>query len=576
MSESPIRPSFVADIQTAYNLRGKNVILVTGDVHGLFPGRSKSGEMIFYTIEQALRAALEEKFTLVRMDMATGISFYDDKSKEVLGAVGASNDAAVGTRPKVTDLEAQIDRNRHNPLPTLVLLESLAQDIGRLRAVGQSIKPLAVILQHAGSLFPQGNVNALTEIDRQRLVFFLTWVSSPLFAESPDLIVLVNPVRSEVNAKITALSNSEHIEIQLPNENDRYVYAEHFAKGKSVQFEAGIPVFARDSAGLTISHIRAILESSASSGRMVSRKMLADEVSKILQANLQGIAKFPLIEHTVEDIVGYAETKAILADVFERCDDPATAVSAVLISGPNGVGKTYLLEAHARASGRVVIELGGIRGSYFGETDNFFELLRWHVTNFGKILILVDEAHTAFGSVHAEATHETEKRLAGNILKMMGNPVYLGKVLWGLMTSRPDELDPDVKSRAPIQIPIFDLEGEERKAFVKDFMGRKGIQIAEGDMESFLAKTGHYSARDYWNLASEFLARRKKHAQVTILEVLETWDASRAIIVERAFQELVASQHCSYPKLLPERIRKMDPRKIVEEIEVLRSLLRRT
>ena len=37
-----------------------------------------------------------------------------------------------------------------------------------------------------------------------------------------------------------------------------------------------------------------------------------------------------------------------------------------------------------------MIELAGIRGQYFGETDKFFELLRWHIQTFGKILILVD------------------------------------------------------------------------------------------------------------------------------------------------------------------------------------------
>src|SRR5207245_8823930 len=100
-----------------------------------------------------------------------------------------------------------------------------------------------------------------------------------------------------------------------------------------------------------------------------------------------------------------------------------------------------------------VIELANIRGSYFGETEKFFELLRWHLDTFGKILILVDEAHTAFGSVHSRDSHETEKRLAGNVIKIIGDPKYLGKVVWGLMTSRPEELDADVKRHDPTQVP---------------------------------------------------------------------------------------------------------------------------
>jgi hypothetical protein len=40
----------------------------------------------------------------------------------------------------------------------------------------------------------------------------------------------------------------------------------------------------------------------------------------------------------------------------------------------------------------------------------------------------------------------------------------------GLMTSRLDELDLDIKSRAPIQIPIFDLEGLEQKTFLSELL----------------------------------------------------------------------------------------------------------
>ena len=66
---------------------------------------------------------------------------------------------------------------------------------------------------------------------------------------------------------------------------------------------------------------------------------------------------------------------------------------------------------------------------WYGQTDKLFERLRWHITTYGKVLILVDEAHTAFGSVHRSDTHETERRLAGNIIKMMGDPRLRGKVL---------------------------------------------------------------------------------------------------------------------------------------------------
>jgi AAA+ superfamily predicted ATPase len=153
---------------------------------------------------------------------------------------------------------------------------------------------------------------------------------------------------------------------------------------------------------------------------------------------------------------------------------------------------------------------------------------------------------------------------------MMGNPQYLGKVLWGLMTSRPDELDPDIKSRAPVQIPIFDLEGEERKLFIKEMFKRKKIIIDNEALEQILIKTDYYSARDYRNFVAEVLAIRKKEKNISPLQVLNEWQASKSIKQERKFQELIAAQHCSYPTLLPDKYKKIsdnDLSKLSEELK---------
>lgn len=278
-------------------------------------------------------------------------------------------------------------------------------------------------------------------------------------------------------------------------------------------------------------------------------------------------------KHSPDDIIGYKETAKIFAEIFEACEDPETAVSALLVSGPNGGGKTYQMQAYAKKSERVVIELSGLRGSYFGETDKFWELLKWNIATFGKILILVDEAHTAFGSVHSKDTHETEKRLAGNVIKMMGDPAFLSKVVWGLMTSRPDELDPDTKSRAPFQIPIFDLEGEERREFVRELFAREHIDVSAGELEEILPKTDYYSNRDFRNLLAQVLFRRRKESAAKVMEVLQGWHASKSIRLKREFQTLLAVQHCTYPQLLPLQYRDMSEETVAKRIAELKYLL---
>ncbi|MCP5051254.1 MAG: AAA family ATPase, partial [bacterium] len=558
-------------LSQAYGLRRRNIVILTGDIHGMFWSRKKKN---FLSLEQSLSAELEDKFHLIRMDIASGLSFYSQEVEREVTRICESTDGYYTPAGRIDALRKLIDSCKHSPLSALVLLQGMGEAFVRVRRLEPHIKPMCAVFQFAGALFSAGDYARLSELDRQCLVSFLAWVSGPLFRESPELIVLINPVKSEINSKITSLPHAAHIEIDLPNHQERDKFTRYFTfHNETVEFTQGRKKFVEDTAGLGLNSVQDLLEVAARTGKPLTRKHVVAEVNAILQAQLGDIIRIKYPSHTSKDIVGYKETGEIFTTIFERCEDPETAVAAMLVSGPNGSGKTFQLEAYACESGRVVIELAGIRGSYFGETDKFFELLRWHIATFGKILILVDEAHTAFGSVHSGQTHQTEQRLSGNIIKMMGNPSYLGKVLWGMMTSRPDELDPDIKSRAPIQVPIFDLEGDDRKTFVAEMFKRKSIQPTEEELLEVIEKTNYYSARDYRNFTAEIMAQQRKHPERTVLDVLMGWQASKSIKRQRQLQEMIAAMHCSYPHLLPEKYKNIPDEVLMRKVEDLKRLL---
>ncbi|MCB1043697.1 MAG: AAA family ATPase [Acidobacteria bacterium] len=572
MSKRQSRPDFLAALGRAYQLRRKNIVMLTGDIHGLFWNQQRDA---FSAFESTLVDSLKEKFNIIRMDIATGISFPDKPTEMEVMRICESKDGVVIPKDRRDQMTRLIDSSRHSPLPALVLIRGIQEAFVRVRKEEPDIKPLCVLFQYAGALFPTGDFGRLGDLDRQRLVVFLSWVNDPRFTMSPDLLILANDVKSEINHKINALPHCTHIEIPLPAQDDRESFVNWFNReGDRIRFKDGKGRFVENTAGLKLTHLKDMLEEARRSKTPITKEQVVDQVNEILQAELGDIIRVKYPSHTSKDIIGYKEAGGIFKSIFERCEDRETAVSAILVSGPNGAGKTFQLEAYAAESGRVVIELAGIRGSYFGETDRFFELLRWHISTFGKILILVDEAHTAFGSVHSGDTHQTEMRLSGNIIKMMGNPDYLSKVLWGMMTSRPDELDPDIKSRAPIQVPIFDLEGEPRERFVKEMFKRKGIKLGS-EIEEILKATDYYSARDYRNLVAEVLAQQKKNPEVTAQEVLSGWYASKSIKTQREFQSLIAALHCSYPNLLPEGLRSMTDVAINKQIETLKFYLSR-
>jgi len=574
------RPSFLNDLNRLYRQRKKNVILMTGNIHDSFWDTTTSE---FAPMDQVLYRTLREHFTVVFVDMA-GISFLNPEDELDFARVWKSAEhllPAEGFREQeLEEFRNAVANNTFQSLAALVMLKHLTERMVRFRKKHAELKPLAIIVRLAGTLFPEGEINRLPELDKNRLAFFYAWLTQPEFREEKDFFILLNRTNSEVNSLLRALPHTASISIPLPDEEQRRQFVEHFLKnpkfGEALQLEGGKERFIADSAGLTLEVLKDLFEDAVSEKKPVTRAMLLTEINHLLREHLGDIIEVEIPTFGPDAVIGNDEHKQILDDVFERCEHRDTAVSAVLVSGPNGGGKTFLLQAYAGKSGRVVIRIKNLRSMYYGQTSVMFELFRWYVLTFGKILILVDEAHTAFGSVHAPTTHEAEKQLAGNIIQMMGDERNLVKVLWGLMTSRPDELDPDVKSRSPIQIAVFDPEGEKRVAFIRELFKRKAVplnDLSPTDWDTLIAKTTNFSARDFRNLTAEMLHARRKNPQISVLQVLDYWRAGMSIVREREFQMHVAAMHCSYPALLPERFRKMGTEELIAATESMKMLM---
>ena len=285
-----LRPAFISSITDAYNSRGKNIIALTGDVYSLFP-HNQDSETIFLPLEQKLSASLKDHFSIIHMDMANGLSFSSEEvEEEIMDWCGARDGLSYSEKPQ--NIRKMIEESRHNPLPTLVLLKGIIDTLVRIRKVDEKVKPVCLLVRHTASIFPRGNFDALSELDRQRLVFFLSWVTDPLFTGSPTLIILVNSVKSEINEKILALPNAAHVEVQLPNEAERKAFVDSFIKHSPISFKMAPEVFCKDTAGLTIINLKDILGSASRTNQPVTKDAIVGEINQILKSNLGDIVRF--------------------------------------------------------------------------------------------------------------------------------------------------------------------------------------------------------------------------------------------------------------------------------------------
>src|SRR6266850_6343183 len=94
------RPAFIDAVGHSYNRRGKRVILLTGNVLDQFwSPRLRS----FTPLEQTLYQELRDKFLMVRVDAASGISFYDPADEQELVKVCPLAEHIASTGQKLGD-----------------------------------------------------------------------------------------------------------------------------------------------------------------------------------------------------------------------------------------------------------------------------------------------------------------------------------------------------------------------------------------------------------------------------------------------------------------------------------------
>lgn len=585
-------PLFMEEIVNGVKRRGRRVFCLTGSVMDLFPNRDDSE---YSPLEERLCQSFGGHFTMMRLDLSLGLGFYDsDQRSNLFNAIGWNQnplqeltkdpaDSLGGLldygseivsrqfggrnkkpqKPTPPSPDQLLERTKQRPGASLVLLREITEMARRASEGGANIKPVCTIVRLAGAFFPPGDFGKLSELDRSRLATLLSWLSDPGYLAGNHITILIAENRSELNSRILSLPSCQSIEVGFPDgaTREHFITSQIAAYSKDPDaaaptFEEGQEEFSANSAGLGLNAISSLLEESARSAEPVTRKSVNSLLNEILRAQLDGVVTIKRPQHGDKDLCGYLGPREAIKRVFQDCECSETAISAFVVSGPNGVGKTFNVEAHAADSGRIVIELSQIRSSDFGGTDRLFETVRRYIEIYGKVAILVDEAHAAFGSIHSGDTHETEKRLMANIIKMMSDKALLSKVVWCLMTTRPDLLDPDVLSRAPKQIPIFDLEGTERKEFFAQMFSLARVPLAADELDAVVGQTAWYSNRDLDFLIREVKSARRDHPDIKVTDVLKTWSASKGIVTKRHAQSLIAASTSSYPALVPDRFKK--------------------
>jgi len=570
-------PHFSETLKERFLSGQSNQFILYGNVQDLYPFKENYTSLLKY-----LNHFLEDSGRFqIHYNIGGGIRFFKQKNRDTLKKAYIADKNIGGTpRSKADWFDKVLLESAFHPQVGIKFIdECLKLESPKDKALNQ----FSIIIDYAEMLAPSGPSHSLNDSDRQKLVVLSEWLTSPKFINSFHLVIFICDSLASISPILTELPSMTLINIPRPTQENRldFIRNEYHEHEKKIKIKGSQTKMSFLTAGLTLKGIKHLFLSAGYRETKLDEKQVLEKTNEILGKELGNAIEIFKPKHDFKAVIGASKIKDQLKRQIKliKLGVPSICPVGILVSGPNGVGKTFIFEAFAKEVGFIAIKLKKIRGQFFGQTDVIFEKLKSVLTSLGKVVIFIDEADTAFGG-RGEGTHETEKRLFGNLIQMMGDPANRGKVIWILITARPDKLEPDVKrsGRAGLHLPIFDPEGEERQEFILWILKRVGLEWPKWDpkeQSQFLEITKNFSPADFneWGVLIESEIRLNKGKLDPKAVFAVTRDFRPADIVkERRYQSLLAAKECSFYSLLPDEFK--DDQMVHSEIKKLYSEMR--
>jgi len=262
----------------------------------------------------------------------------------------------------------------------------------------------------------------------------------------------------------------------------------------------------------------------------------------------------------------------------------------ILFTGPMGTGKTFVAEAFAKECGLTTIKLKNFRSKWVGATEGNLEKILSVIQAIGQIIVVIDEGDRAFGGGDGDGDGGTSSRVIGRIKEFMSATENRGRILFILMTNRPDKLDVDIKRSGRLDRKIPFLYPQTASEVVQVFKAQllKNKIKAEIEFprdEPLLKPIVGYSNADIeaivmlaYDYASERGQDRKETSGAQDFTVT-SGDLERAIadylpsrdVVMLEYMELLAVFEASNRQMLPKKFANIPVEELQARLGVLRA-----
>jgi AAA+ superfamily predicted ATPase len=461
---------------------------------------------------------------------------------------------------KVGDLSAL----SKDPAATFALLDRFVRT--NIMAPEADRLSLAFILDQASYVFPSGEPGRLNAQASSHLVTMLNWATSPHVKRLNMAFVMIDEKLADLSERLTGNPHVAAIEVPLPetSERGRFVTTTIDAKELASFSDFDATSLAGLTAGISLTDLNVLIQSARESGRRLDGNVFRASKKRLIERQCRGLLEFIEPKWTLDTVVGHEAAKARLREDAELLKRGAldSLPMGYLLCGPVGTGKSFLAQCVSGEIGVPCVMLKNFRSKYVGETEGNLERVLSVLRAMGPVVVVVDEADAALGSREQDGDSGTSSRVFGMIASQMGDTRYRGRIIWMLLTARPDLLPIDLKrqGRAEVHIPLFYPTDEDEIRHMFVILAKKlGSRLAPEDVPS-IPQRGHLSGADIEGMVGRawrksLLAGETHVTREALAEVVSQFLPSTQGL-ERELQETAAIVECTDRQFLPSAVLK--------------------
>ena len=464
----------------------------------------------------------------------------------------------------------------------LLIQKNVMADAGdRVRA--------AILVDHAGYVAPAGDRLGLAE--QTHLVTLLNWAGSPYIKRLNLAFVLIDPRLSSISERLTSNPHVAAIEVPLPDAAERatFLEAQIAASGRDAASFSDYTAaeLGKLTAGIGLTDLEVLVRSALEGSRRLDRAYFRDLKKRLIERQAQGMLEFVEPRWGLDTVVGHEAAKKRLLDDAElvKRGELDTVPMGYLFCGPVGTGKSFLATCVAGSIGIPAVVLKNFRSKYVGETEGNLERVLNVLRSMGPVAVIVDEADAMLGDRDQGGDSALGARIFGMIASQMGDTAYRGRILWMLLTARPDNLPIDLKrqGRAEVHIPLFyPTDDAELRTMLLVLAKKTGTAVAEADLPAEIPHKGNLSGADIEGIIgrayrASLLSGSRTITKDALAQALAGFMPSTQTL-EREAQELAAIIECTDIEFLPppkrEKLDKLGGReKMQERLTAIKQIL---